>query len=299
MTSTSRARKVKMVPLDDILSLDDVDLDEATVAALEESLVKEGLREPLVLSTDGTVLHGNHRLEAARRAGLAKIECVIERDVSGKDGMALRESQIIAENHVRRIPTAEEKSRNLAKLVKLRKARMSRPENKRPKKSAKSKEFIRKHADKPKPGRPKSPTREAIRHVAKQKRVSEDTVERAVKKHALEELAPRVAKRRVETRPELWGLFEKKLKEAEGHLLKAQRSIAPLLEPWGKGNGQCQKMLRVRESIQSSKLSVQGHIPGAICVWCEGKGGRDCGACHGLHFTSEEFAKRSTGGPIR
>src|SRR5262249_17784864 len=53
--------------------------DDPDVRALAQSIADFGIKEPLVISTDGYILSGHRRYAAARRAGLMKVPCRVER----------------------------------------------------------------------------------------------------------------------------------------------------------------------------------------------------------------------------
>src|SRR5687767_6385639 len=55
-----------------------VDLNDPTVRELAESIRKEGLKEPLVISLDGFIVSGHRRHFACKRAGMIAVPCRIE-----------------------------------------------------------------------------------------------------------------------------------------------------------------------------------------------------------------------------
>jgi ParB-like chromosome segregation protein Spo0J len=83
---------------------------EAVVEELMESIPKIGLLQPIVISADGTLIAGRHRLEACRRLGWELIPCRIFQGAP-----AIRELAEIDENLMRRELSALERSQLLAR----------------------------------------------------------------------------------------------------------------------------------------------------------------------------------------
>jgi ParB-like chromosome segregation protein Spo0J len=50
-----------------------VDIDDSEIVALADSIVQNGLREPIVLSSDGYILSGHRRYAACEIAGLSEV----------------------------------------------------------------------------------------------------------------------------------------------------------------------------------------------------------------------------------
>lgn len=73
--------KVRMLPLDDIvLSGDNMREDVGEIDELSWSIRKKGVLQPLIINEIGgrfELIAGHRRLAAARRAGLAKVPCIV------------------------------------------------------------------------------------------------------------------------------------------------------------------------------------------------------------------------------
>ena len=55
-----------------------VDPHDPDIAALSESIVEFGVREPLAVTLDGYIISGHRRYAAARNAGLLFVPCYVE-----------------------------------------------------------------------------------------------------------------------------------------------------------------------------------------------------------------------------
>lgn len=77
--------KVRMVPLDDIvLSGDNMREDVGEIDELSWSIRKKGVLQPLIINEIAgrfELIAGHRRLAAARRAGLAKVPCIVHKDL--------------------------------------------------------------------------------------------------------------------------------------------------------------------------------------------------------------------------
>ena len=174
-------------------------VNDDTVEKLASSLEHEGLREPLVITDDGYIIHGVHRWAAATKAGILEIECVVE----GKSKTPEEhEAKVIAENLVRNVPGPVEREKLYAQLVDLRSARIKIERKRASSRNLSARLPINSAPSTPSKrtsrGRPESTTRAAIRQVAAAEGVNESTVERAVRKHAPEKLAPRRASKKTQ-----------------------------------------------------------------------------------------------------
>ena len=296
-------RKLVLRRVEDLTPRDDAALDEPTVQLLAESIPLEGLREPLVITAGGGIIHGNNRLEGAKRSGVAEVECVIEPELRGKGAFRKREAQVLAENMVRRQFDKATRAEGMAMLVKARAESFSTASRKTPE-----------PAEKPKEGRPESSVRAAIRDVAAHQKVSERTVERAVKKNAPEVLAPRKPPKQAArpakkpapkqpdapgmtaTRRKVWAVFQKSFSASEKALGEAHRALAAVAKhDFGDGR-QFQEVFKLRQAIAVLRLQVAEWVPFALCPWC---GGVDeakvwaCQSCRGSGVSGKESYEKS------
>lgn len=292
-------RKLVLRRVEDLTPRDDTSIDEPTVHLLAESIPLEGLREPLVITAGGGVIHGMHRLEAAKRAGVAEVECVIEPELRGKGAFGKRQAQVMAENVARR-HDPKLQAKQLAELVKIR-GNSGDPN-------------LSSNVTKNSPGRPASRARAAVKEVAKQKGVSESTVTRAVQKHAPEVLAPRKAPKKkittakkpapkqpdapgmTATRRRVWALFERSFSASEKALGDAGKALAAVAKhDFGDGQ-QWQEAFRMREDIAVMRLRVAAWVPYALCPWCGGVDDakvRSCRSCRGAGVLGKERYEKS------
>jgi hypothetical protein len=103
--------EVKMFPIRDVFPsrvngkvYRPVSRTDPTVLDLAESIRKNGIREPIVISRDGDILSGHRRYVAAKLAGLTEIPCRVE-DISHDDPKFL---PLLVEFNKHRIKSADE-----------------------------------------------------------------------------------------------------------------------------------------------------------------------------------------------
>ncbi len=87
--------------------------DDPDVLALADSIRRDGILEPLVVSKDNWVISGNRRLTAARIAGLESVP-VRRVDVKSSDHEFIR---LIVEHNAQRVKTIDQQARELAVTI--------------------------------------------------------------------------------------------------------------------------------------------------------------------------------------
>lgn len=98
------------------------DVDEAELKALAESLQKHGLRDPVHVTPDGTVIRGHQRVRAAKRLGWAEIDVVVRHDLAGR-GEAAVEVEFVADNFERRHLSPLARAKSIRRLMELEEGR--------------------------------------------------------------------------------------------------------------------------------------------------------------------------------
>lgn len=102
------------------------DCTEAELAGLVRSLQKHGLKHPIEILPDRTVVAGHQRLRAARRLGWKKIAVKVRSDLAAA-GAAAVEAHLIADNLDRRHLTTLAKARCVTRLIELEQGRADGP----------------------------------------------------------------------------------------------------------------------------------------------------------------------------
>src|SRR5437763_1950535 len=77
------------------------DISEEELAALAENMQEHGLREPVEILPDGTIIVGHQRVRAARKLGWKEIDVVVRHDLAAA-GPAAVETHFIESNLIRR-----------------------------------------------------------------------------------------------------------------------------------------------------------------------------------------------------
>ena len=270
-------------------------IDAAVVATIAESLRSEGLREPIVIVASGHIVHGVHRWAAAKAAGLAEVECVIEARSATNEA---HEARVIAENLARRHLGEAEQNELRAALVTARQPTTTpageHPKNAADAKKAKSKnlneipERARARSVESKPIRDVSPTgagrlsgREPSPHGAVVAEVARETgttagalrdaVRRREKKTAPTDAAPTPVDAAGVPIPEnyraAWVLVAEQIKAADTHLRQALASLHQITgcesAPVELGEFQ-----RLAATIKSAGYDLRKAAPAYLCTCC-------------------------------
>lgn len=98
------------------------DVDEQDLAALAENMRKRGLRDPVEITPDGTVIAGHQRVRAAKRLGWKEIEVVVRHDLAAAGDSAIEE-HFIEDNFVRRQLTPLARAKCIKRLMELEEGR--------------------------------------------------------------------------------------------------------------------------------------------------------------------------------
>jgi ParB-like chromosome segregation protein Spo0J len=94
------------------------DVSEAELAILVESMRKDGLRYPIEILPDGTIICGHQRVRAAKKLGWTEIAVVIRSDLASAGPQAV-ENHLIMDNFARRQLTPLAKARCICRLLEL------------------------------------------------------------------------------------------------------------------------------------------------------------------------------------
>lgn len=317
---TQAVPKQKLISVSDLKPPPGRPVDEKRVSELAESMARVGQLAPLnvVKTPKGLVIRlGLHRWLAARKLGWATIRCEVEKP----DRHEITEEKVISENLIRLHMTAAERAEEIARLVKVRAAQKGTP----PQGSAEKDDAIvagtpvparsarkdsesdadenvspREYVDDSRKTRPQnqaSATRQAIREVAAEKGLPEETVKKIVQrseKRAEKEAAkpaevsaPVVEPTRDERGQEIpaalvsrWNLHRESTAKI-GNLFRAiQTELGKLKED--AGETWTQPMAQARALWGSIKVRE----PFAICAYCKGADAA-CSKCHGFGLQSE------------
>ena len=95
------------------------DVGGAELAALVSDMRLNGLRHPIEILPDGTVVAGHQRAHAAARLGWKDVAVVVLHDLAAR-GDAAVEAHLVGDNFVRRHLTPLAKARYVRRLVELR-----------------------------------------------------------------------------------------------------------------------------------------------------------------------------------
>ncbi|MBA4192848.1 MAG: hypothetical protein C0467_33215 [Planctomycetaceae bacterium] len=77
------------------------DVDDAELEALAENMETHGLRDPVEVTPDGTVIAGHQRVRAAKRLGWKEINVIVRYDLAGEGPEAV-ERHFVETNFIRR-----------------------------------------------------------------------------------------------------------------------------------------------------------------------------------------------------
>jgi ParB family chromosome partitioning protein len=94
------------------------DLSEEELRVLAEDMRKHGLRTPLEILPDGTVLTGHQRIRAARLLGWTEISVVVRHDLA-EAGPAAQETHFINDNLLRRHSSPLGRARSIRRLLEI------------------------------------------------------------------------------------------------------------------------------------------------------------------------------------
>ena len=95
------------------------DIGDAELVALVSDMRLNGLRHPIEILPDGTVVAGHQRARAAARLGWKDVAVVVLHDLAAR-GAAAVEAHLVGDNFVRRHLTPLAKARCVRRLVELR-----------------------------------------------------------------------------------------------------------------------------------------------------------------------------------
>ena len=292
-------RKIGMRRVSSLRAAEGVELDPVVVNLISESLLLEGLREPLVVTPAGHVIHGAHRLAAARRAGLAEIECVIEHPSPTR---VIHDGKVDAENWARRHLSPVEANKIRMRLLdnreayrsSLAKAIKSEAEEKKPNDLPESNARATIAAPKL-AGRKKSEKRAATEAVAKATGTTPDAIREATRraaKKAAKEKTPGVV---AEVAP-----VDSNGKDIPAHLVARWNEYQALYDrlaalarsihvEFGKfrlDDGSYPGGLAHPQGVaRSFSGAVRVSRPFALCAWCGGNG--KCKSCGDFGFVAK------------
>lgn len=98
------------------------DVDDAELEALAENMRNHGLRDPVEVTPDGTVIAGHQRVRAARRLGWKEIDVVVRHDLAAEGPEAV-ERHFVEDNFVRRQLSPLARAKCLKRLMELEEGR--------------------------------------------------------------------------------------------------------------------------------------------------------------------------------
>jgi ParB family chromosome partitioning protein len=98
------------------------DVSDAELNALAEDLRQNGLRQPIEILPDATILAGHQRVRAAKQLGWTEIDVLIRYDLA-EAGEAAQEEFFVTDNLNRRQLTGLAKARCIRRLVELEEGR--------------------------------------------------------------------------------------------------------------------------------------------------------------------------------
>lgn len=94
------------------------DVDDRELEALTENMQKHGLRIPIEILPDGTIVTGHQRVRAATRLSWKEIDVVIRHDLAAEGAVAV-ERHFVEDNFVRRQLSPLERAKCIRRLMEL------------------------------------------------------------------------------------------------------------------------------------------------------------------------------------
>lgn len=98
------------------------DVDEEELRALAENMRKHGLRDPVKVTPDGTVIAGHQRVRAAERLGRKEIDVVVRHDLVAEGSEAV-ERHFVETNFIRRQLSPLARAKCIKRLMELEEER--------------------------------------------------------------------------------------------------------------------------------------------------------------------------------
>jgi ParB family chromosome partitioning protein len=109
------------------------DLSDAELAALAEDMRANGLRDPIEVVSDGTIIGGHQRVRAAKRLGWSEVDVIVRVDLQTADTIAAKKS-FLTDNLLRHHLSPLVRAKCIKELVELERGgrRSSQEEIKKP-----------------------------------------------------------------------------------------------------------------------------------------------------------------------
>lgn len=98
------------------------DVGDGELKALAENMGKRGLRDPVHVTPDGTVIAGHQRVRAAKLLGWTEIDVVVRHDLAAEGDSAIEE-HFLEDNFVRRHLSPLARARCIKRLMELEEGR--------------------------------------------------------------------------------------------------------------------------------------------------------------------------------
>lgn len=285
--------------------------DDAVVLQIAESLKREGLREPIVVTAAGHIIHGVHRWAAAIKVDAKLVECIVEPLSKTPEE---HEAKVLAENVHRRHFSQGALRDMIADLVRLREKRIiaedaisagkqsTEPEG-TPEKGNDSHAVTSEHRPPSNPNPPTART-QAVAEVAKKLGKSEAAVRHQVarsedaKAKAAQESEPAALDTRV-------ALVDERGTEIPAHLLERWalhreesatiaslcRQVSMRLRKLKGSKGFSGAFIRLKGDLNALEASARNYEPSIVCAWCGGEKDANCKTCNGFGFQSEAHTK--------
>lgn len=258
------------------------DLDHGVVGGLIEQMQSGATLPPIKVRHDHVLVAGRHRLAAAEKLGRKSIRADVVRYASPDEA----EADGLCENLRRRTLSVEERDRQVTRLAAI--YRSMEPEGGF---SARADQL----REAPKGGRPASPERAVIRKTADAAGVSEDTVERAIKReHGRQQAAETPPANRDREAPiRSFGLpiaehLRAEVEARQLHTDKADRLNQQLLTELTRMSA-----YDPESNPKSRELHALFRIAGAqlrlarpewLCPYCKGQAELPCMSCSGRRW---------------
>jgi len=298
------------------------DVDEQTVAVICESLLLEGLREPLVITPRGHIIHGVHRWAAAKKAGILQVECVVEHPSATRE---IHDGKVDSENFARRHLSAAELNQirlrlidrrskygeSLASAIKMERGEIA-PKEESPKTDPEKKSSTitpngHVSATKIHGGnrKKKSQKTEAIEAVATATGVKPETLARTArraeektKKTALKEKVAEAKSEPVDSRgtviPDHLQARWARRQEMHDKLGTLMRSVVTVLNSEANEDGSFSGGIQgIQIAAKELAASIRINRPAIVCPWCKGAPEAKCATCSGWGFRTENEARNT------
>lgn len=283
------ARRCRLVAIGNLIPPDGRKIDKAEVGRIAESIKQCGILQPIVV-VGRHILHGVHRWEAAKLAGLKHIEVIDAEKAASADE---NEYRVLVENVVRRHFVGSELDRMRQRLVDLKVPQIAQEMQSARKDSAYTRSFQK----------PKSAHGEAIRAVAKETGATEAAVKTSVARTAAtERIGTAVADGNLDNLDEyqnpipkrkapLWEKLRKTHKELDQLMRRAQGLCSELTALGGEPASYGQRWGELAHTIGAESRS---YSPYAVCPKCGGdERPKPCDLCRGVGFVCEGGLPRS------